>query len=145
METIEQEIDFFKIGLTTESNGSTLKCSSQKHAGSILESIIRRQGHNISKLARYLKISRCTLYNWFEHDILPFDILVKIGAYIDYDFSSDFPEYFYLNSTAKLEKDPLQNQIIENEKIDYWIMKYIQLLEKYNECLISQNYIKESK
>lgn len=145
MGTIEQEIDFFKIGSKNGNNGSALNYSSQKHAGSIVESIIRKQGHNISKLARYMKISRCTLYNWFEHDTLPFDILVRIGSYIDYDFSADFPEIFCLSTNTKLEKDATQNQLTENEKIDYWIMKYILLLEKYNECLLNLNHLKESK
>ncbi len=145
MGTIKPGIDLFKISLKNESNRPNLKYSSQKHAGSIVESIIRKQGHNISKLARYMKISRCTLYNWFEHDTLPFDILVRIGSYINYDFSSDLPEMFSSNSESKLEKYPLQNQFTENEKTDYWIRKYILLLEKYNECLLSQNHSQELK
>lgn len=145
MSAIEPGIDFFKIGLKSKSNEPSLKYSSKKHAGSIVESIIRRQGHNISKLARYMKISRCTLYNWFEHDTLPFDILVRIGSYIDYDFSSDFPEIFSLNPVAKLDENLLKNHLSENETVDYWIRKYILLLEKYNECLLSQNYIQEQR
>lgn len=142
---MEQEVDFIKVGVKNENIGTALKYSTDKHAGSIVESIIRRQGHNISKLARHMKISRCTLYNWFEHDTLPFDILVRIGSYIDYDFSSDFPEIFRLSPHTRLEKEPVQNQFTENEKVDYWMMKYILLLEKYNECLISHNNIQESK
>lgn len=145
MSAIKSGIDFFKIGLNNEINRAALKHSSQKHAGNIVESIIRKQGHNISKLARYMKISRCTLYNWFEHDTLPFDILVRIGSYINYDFSPDFPEVFCSNSDAKLENHPLQNQFTENEKIDYWIRKYILLLEKYNECLLNQNHSQQPK
>ncbi|TDQ76386.1 helix-turn-helix domain-containing protein [Sphingobacterium yanglingense] len=145
MSAIKPGIDFFKIGLNNKSSRATLKYSSQKHAGSIVESIIRKQGHNISKLARYMKISRCTLYNWFEHDTLPFDILVRIGSYINYDFSSDFPEVFCPNTDAQLAPSPLENQFTENEKIDYWIRKYILLLEKYNECLVNQNHSQQSK
>lgn len=145
MDAIEQEIDFLKIGLKNERNRTPLKYSLQKHAGSIIESIIRRQGHNISKLARYMKISRCTLYNWFEQDTLPFDVLIRIGTYINYDFSSDFPEVFCLGSNSKFEKESSQNQFTDNENIDHWIRKYILLLEKYNECLLNQNYIQEPK
>lgn len=140
MNAIKSGIDFFKIGLNDESNRPSLKYSSQKHAGSIVESIIRKQGHNISKLARHMKISRCTLYNWFEHETLPFDILVRIGSYINYDFSSDLPEVFRSNSDAKLEKHSLQNHATEQEKIDYWRRKYILLLEKYNDYLLDQNH-----
>lgn len=137
--------NFFKVGLNPESSRAALKDSSQKHAGNIVESIIRKQGHNISKLAKYMKISRCTLYNWFEQDTLPFDILVRIGSYTNYDFSSDFPEVFRSSSYAKIEHHPLQNPSTENEKIDYWIRKYILLLEKYNECLINQNHSQHPK
>jgi len=136
---------FSNVGLNTGSSRAVLKNPSQKHAGNIVESIIRKQGHNISKLAKYMKISRCTLYNWFEQDTLPFDILVRIGSYTNYDFSSDFPEVFRSNSEAKIEQHPLQKPSTENEKIDYWIRKYILLLEKYNECLINQNHSQHPK
>jgi predicted transcriptional regulator len=127
--------------MKNERTRSALKFTMQNHAGSTIESIIRRQGHNISKLARHMKISRCTLYNWFEQDTLPFDVLIRIGSYINYDFSSDFPEIFSLNPNIKIEKQTTQNQFTENEKIDYWIKKYIVLLEKYNEILLNKNYI----
>lgn len=145
MNYIGPGIDFFKNDVKTENKVPSLKHSSQKHAGSIVETIIRKQGHNISKLARYMKISRCTLYNWFEHDTLPFDILVRIGSYINYDFSSDFPEMFPSSPEPVLEKQTLQSQLQESEKVDYWIRKYILLLEKYNECLLNQNKVQEQK
>lgn len=137
MNTIEKEFRPFKIGLKTQSN--VLKVSQQKHAGNIVESVIRRKGHNISKLARFMNISRCTIYNWFEQENLPFDVLVKIGSSINYDFSADFPELLTPNPMEKLDQQAAQCHLTENEKIDYWIRKYIVLLEKYNECLINQN------
>lgn len=143
MKTIEQETDSLKIGLKNESNPPKLKYSLQKHAGSIIESIIRRKGQNISKLARYLKISRCTLYNWFEQDTLPFDVLIRIGTFINHDFSADFPEIFCSGHNEKLEKHPLVNQLTDNEKVDYWIKKYILLLEKYNDTLTNRNFVSE--
>lgn len=121
-----------------ERKSLTSNCPSQKHAGRLVESIIRKQGHNISQLARYMKISRCTLYHWFEHDNLPFEILVRIGSCINYDFSSDFPEVFSLNPKTRSERNSLQDPYVENENVDYWMKKYILLLEKYNECLLSQ-------
>lgn len=133
MYTLEKEFKPLKIGLKEQSN--VTRKNPQRHVGSIVESVIRRKGHNISQLARFMKISRCTIYNWFEQDALPFDVLVRIGSSINYDFSADFPELFSLNPAEKLTQPPLS----ENEKIDYWIRKYIVLLEKYNECLINQN------
>jgi len=112
---------------------------SKNHAGQVLESIIRKKGHNISELARHMKISRCTIYNWFELELISYDILVKIGSYINYDFSSDFPDVFSGNNNVKFEP----NKFTEPENVDYWIKKYIILLEKYNECLLSKNYNQE--
>lgn len=135
-----------KIALANETEDKPpLKYFLNKHAGNTVESIIRKQGHNISKLARYMKISRCTLYNWFEQGTLPFDVLIKIGSYINYDFSADFPEIFCLNSSAKPDKYVAQSQLIENEDIDHWMRKYILLLEKYNECLLHRNDFQEPK
>lgn len=145
METIDQKTVFLKIDPKNESENSPLKYSVQKHAGSIIETIIRKQGHNISKLARYMKISRCTLYNWFEQDTLPFDVLIRIGSHINYDFSADFPEIFCLNSNIKFDKNPPRNHLMENEDVDHWMRKYIILLEKYNECLLSKNDFREPK
>lgn len=144
MKTIERKIDALKIDLKNERRGTPLKFSSKKHAGSIVESIIRKQGHNISKLARYMNISRCTLYNWFEQDSLPFDILVRIGSYINYDFSTDFPEIYSITPNLKSEIPSSAPPVTENEKAEFWIRKYIHLLEKYNECLINQNNISEA-
>ena len=144
MNTIEPKIDLLEIDLKNERKKNKLNYSTKKHAGSIVESIIRRQGHNISKLARYMKISRCTLYNWFEQDNLPFDILVRIGTYINYDFSTDFPEIFSINPKPSTEIQPVPHVSAENEKAEFWIRKYIHLLEQYNECLINQNNISET-
>lgn len=141
MNIIKKGDGLLKIALANETDKPPLKYFLNKHAGSVVESIIRKQGHNISKLARYMKISRCTLYNWFEQGTLPFDVLVKIGSYINYDFSADFPEIFGLNagSNKKPDLQMSQSQLIENEDIDHWMRKYIHLLEKYNECLLHKN------
>ena len=138
---IEQEANSPKIGLKNDSPPSKMKYTMQKHAGSIVESIIRRKGQNISQLARYLKVSRCTLYNWFEQDNLPFDVLIRIGTFINHDFSDDFPEIFCSGHNEKQEKHPLVNQLTDDEKVDYWIRKYILLLEKYNETLTNRDFI----
>ncbi|MGN0002922.1 MAG: helix-turn-helix domain-containing protein [Sphingobacterium composti] len=143
MELTQEEISSLRIGLRKDKDKSNLKYSLKRHAGSIVESIIRRKGHNISKLARTMKISRCTLYNWFEHDNLPFDILIRIGSCIDYDFSTDFPEVFNVHTNQKTEPSYLQNQLTENEKVDFWIRKYILLLEKYNDSLMNKTYSSE--
>lgn len=109
----------------------------QRHGGSIIESIIRKRGDNLSKLAKYMNISRCTLYSWFEKDSLPLDVLLKIGTFINYDFSKDFPEVFSTKTEIKMD-NLLQNQPVEQRDIDHWKLKYIFLLERYNESLVSK-------
>lgn len=145
MEIEQEEITSLRIGLRKDKDKSNLKYSIKKHAGSIIESIIRRKGHNISKLARTMKISRCTLYNWFEQETLPFDILIRIGTSINYDFSTDFPEIFNAHNNQTTEPSYLQNQLTENEKVDFWIRKYILLLEKYNDSLMNKTYVSEHR
>ena len=136
MGNVESKIDLSNVVFAEK---AALKYGGKNHAGHIVESIIRKKGHNISKLAQNMKISRCTLYNWFQQEALPFDILVRIGAYINHDFSVDFPEYFSLNMEERRESNPLHNQILEDEKVDFWRHKYILLLEKYNEYLLCLN------
>ncbi len=145
MATMEREINHLDIDVRNQRKVPAARNHLQKHAGSIIESIIRKKGHNISKLARFMKISRCTLYNWFDQDTLPFDVLIRVGSYINYDFSADFPELFTSSNSNKNNQQPVPSLISDNEKIDYWIKKYIHLLEKYNESLLNRNYLNESK
>ncbi len=142
---MERKINHLDIDLKSQKILPAARNHLHKHAGSILESIIRKKGHNISKLARFMKISRCTLYNWFEQDSLPFDVLIRVGSYINYDFSEDFPELFTSNNSNKANQQPVPNLISDNEKVDYWIKKYIHLLEKYNESLLNRNLLNEPK
>lgn len=108
----------------------------QQHAGNIVEAVIRRKGHNISKLAKDLKVSRCTLYNWFDQSDLPFDVLVRIGTYIHHDFARDFPDIFDFQKNRFLTLGGVENDGDGAVHTDYWMKKYINLLERYNQCLI---------
>jgi hypothetical protein len=138
MDAITTQTTYLKLNLRNEKDANYRQYSPKQHAGKLIESIIRRQGHNISKLARYMKISRCTLYNWFEQDNLPFDVLIKIGSYINYDFSKEFPEVFSLNQDNKIDRQVLDKQPGDNGDVDHWMRKYILLLERYNECLMNK-------
>ncbi|WP_214225540.1 helix-turn-helix domain-containing protein [Pedobacter sp. B4-66] len=138
MNATKTQTTYLNLNLGKESDGNLKQHSLKRHAGSIIESIIRKQGHNISKLARYMKISRCTLYNWFEQDNLPYEVLVEIGSCINYDFSQEFPEVFSLNREKKMDRQVLDKQPGENRDVDYWMRKYILLLEEYNECLMNK-------
>jgi lambda repressor-like predicted transcriptional regulator len=129
-------LDFNEI---IENKWITSGYPTHKHYGSIIESIIRKRGHNLSKLAKYMNISRCTLYNWFKHESLPFEIISKIGSFINYDFSNEFPEIFSSVEVKNKADDYLmQNQPVDLKDVDHWMRKYIILLEKYNESLINK-------
>lgn len=138
MDTITSQTINIDFNEKDENNWIAPAYPTKKHAGSIVESIIRKRGHNLSKLAKYMNISRCTLYNWFEHESLPFDVLLKIGSFINYDFSKEFPEVFSIITENKMDKNLLQNQPVDQRDADYWMRKYILLLEKYNEILMSK-------
>ncbi len=135
--TLPQEInlDFNEI---SESKRIAPAYPTQRHAGSIIEAIIRKRGHNLSKLAKYMNVSRCTLYNWFEHESLPFDVLLKIGSFINYDFSNEFPEVFSVMTENKPGQYSVEKYPVDQRDVDHWMRKYILLLEKYNETLISK-------
>ena len=118
---------------------------SDLHRGKIVEYIIRRNPIGISEISRRLVISRRTLYNWFEDEKLSMSYIIKIGFAINYDFSKEFPIGIFNYSSSKLEK--LEADFLEtdcqNDTIYYWMDKYIQLLEQYNEILNCKLNIKK--
>jgi hypothetical protein len=108
------------------------------NAGQIVERVVRRNKVSISELARRMQVNRRSVYNWFDQKTLKIDIICKIGHVLNHDFSTDFPEAFGERGIGSLEKTA--DQIDENEhkqpnSVHYWMVKYISLLEKYNELL----------
>ncbi|MBL4675082.1 MAG: helix-turn-helix domain-containing protein [Mucilaginibacter sp.] len=110
----------------------------KKHHGEIIEHALRRNGYNISDLARELGVNRRTLYNYFKSSILKRYTILHIGKILRHDFSSEFPELFVsedfeINNEKNVSFNPQLTQIHE-ESILYKT-KYIELLEKYNALL----------
>ncbi|WP_316839653.1 helix-turn-helix transcriptional regulator [Pedobacter gandavensis] len=110
--------------------------------GDVIERIVRKK-IGISELSRRLHVSRTAIYNWFEYGQINLETICKIGQAIDYDFTNEFPEEFA--NAENLKSNPLiANKGRQNEEdhsaIDYWMNKYITLLEKYNDLLIDLNY-----
>ncbi len=91
-----------------------------KHRGEIVKKVLELKGTNLTWLAKELKVTTRSLYNWFETSDLPLEKIVKVGLAIDYEFAQEFPDL------AKFfpKKD--------TEKIDYKA-KYFELLEKTNQ------------
>jgi transcriptional regulator with XRE-family HTH domain len=107
----------------------------KSNKGEVIERIVRSK-IGISELSRILGVSRTTIYNWFEQGHLDLDTICRIGQAINHDFANEFPEEFantHLHHTAGLKPEKPD----ENCSIQYWMDKYISLLEKFNESLNS--------
>jgi predicted transcriptional regulator len=105
----------------------------QLHHGLIVEKVVRRSGMSLSHLARLLNVNRRSIYNWFNQQRLSIDLILSIEKAIGYDFSNEIPEYSkYRVSIMKP---------VEDNQSEVWKMKYVDLLEKYNELLISHRHL----
>lgn len=113
------------------------------NAGQVIEHVVREDHVRISELSRKLQVSRRTIYNWFNQKTLSYEIIYKIGKAIKHDFSKEFPEDFVVanqeitSGTAHSADEEADNAYTNS--VDYWMNKYILLLEKYNELLRKTN------
>lgn len=113
----------------------------EKHHGQIIERVIRRSGHSISKLAAAANVNRRSFYNWFNQQRLKPEIISRIGSALQHDFSNEFPYLSHRNITRQdlspaASFNTLGIKDIESPAQVYWKNKYISLLEKYNEMLL---------
>lgn len=99
------------------------------HKGEIIEKAVRLKEYPIALLAKKMKKSRRHIYNIFEKREVSLDIIMQIGAIINYDFAQNFKELEQLNKNYA-QHFYEGNQIIENFE-SYWKSKYFQLLEKH--------------
>jgi lambda repressor-like predicted transcriptional regulator len=103
-----------------------------EHHGETIEKVIRREGHSLTDLAIQIGVNRRSVYNWFLQRRLKPEIIVKIGKAIKHDFSVEFPQQFVsADFEVPLPSAPLMDTT-NNEKINVWKEKYIDLLERYN-------------
>lgn len=98
----------------------------ETHRGGVVARVVRKNNFPIKLLAEKLSVSRNTVYNKFKEHDLSYDLIVRIGDIIRYDFSLDFPE---IKATIGLDS---RNQISELWHLE---QKYTRLLEKYNKLL----------
>ena len=105
------------------------------HRGEIVEKIVRRSGHSITKLATMLGISRSTLYNSFDDPNLNYQFIIRIGDIIGYNFIIEFPE---MKEELKLTDERIISfQQGENRAAALWRIesKHAHILEKYEKLL----------
>ncbi|MCX2449934.1 helix-turn-helix transcriptional regulator [Pedobacter sp. PLR] len=110
--------------------------------GDVIERVVRKK-IGISELSRKLHVSRTAIYNWFEYGQVNLETICKIGEAIDYDFTKEFPEEFASAQNLKItENANSQGKQDEdgNHAVDYWMTKYISLLEKYNDLLVDMTH-----
>ncbi|MFN8282349.1 MAG: hypothetical protein U0U67_03995 [Chitinophagales bacterium] len=107
-----------------------------QHKGEILEKAIRESGIPIIKVAKMLGKSRRWMYHTFENNNVSIDVILEIGKIIHHDFSKDI---------KGLVKYKLASDENTEDKSEFWKNKYVELLEKYNDLLLSQNKKTELK
>lgn len=113
-----------------------------KHYGQIVEYRVRKNGYSISDLARSIHVNRRSIYNWFNQTHLKKEVIFQIGCVLRHDFSQEFPELF-VSEDFKIVKNksfkqiPDANSEYANVENEMYKTKYVSLLEKYNELLVS--------
>ena len=116
------------------------------HHEELLKDTIKASGIPSTKIAKKLKISRKTIYNKFEQEVLPLDFLQSIGEIINYDFTKDIPLINQtINETTSnkaVMNNSSENRVYIPETLspcekELFILqrKYIALLEEYNKLL----------
>ncbi|MGV8878827.1 MAG: helix-turn-helix domain-containing protein [Sphingobacteriaceae bacterium] len=118
-----------------------------QHNGEIIERLVRRNGVSISELARRIHVNRRSIYNWFNKKTLKLDVIIKIGNVIGCDFSKEFPDVFSPEEFAMMNGLREYNEekpVLEpKQSTQFWIDKYVALLEEYNQLLLKQTYRSE--
>jgi hypothetical protein len=114
------------------------------HVGKLLEELIRSNNLPISEVARKIKVNRRSLYNWFEKTSLRSYTLQRICYVLVYDFSVKLPDFLreeFLQDKNLLQSAPETKVEAEDEGINsaqFWMNKYIYLLEQYNQVLAKE-------
>jgi predicted transcriptional regulator len=101
-----------------------------QHKGEIIKKAVIESGYSITRLADKLGKSRRTVYNIFEKQQVPMDLIIEIGRIISHDFRKEIKDMKDYGSGI------LRSE--EREAIyaaEYWKDKYYQLLESHNELL----------
>ncbi|WP_146198820.1 hypothetical protein [Pararcticibacter amylolyticus] len=101
--------------------------------GRIVEKQVRLSMVSITDISKSLNVNRRTLYNWFTRPRIPEAVVLNIGDCIGYDFSVQIPG---LDSSdiIRNKKDIFEGTSLSIDD-DFYKMKYLHLLEKYNQML----------
>jgi lambda repressor-like predicted transcriptional regulator len=117
------------------------------HQGSIIENVIRKNGHSITKLAISMGVNRRSVYNWFNQPKVKPDLIYRIGLSIEHDFCKQIPGLFDCLDVTQRSKLSVfitsqQSNNQEERDIKLWRTKYETLLENYNRLRFKRNSTK---
>ena len=102
----------------------------EEHRGKILETAIREKGYSFSAAAKRMKVSRRTLYNYFDDPDLAWQKIIDFDKTLVLGLTSKFTE---MSKYTLLQSSDIST-VNENDS-DYWKNKYIALLERYTKLL----------
>ena len=110
-----------------------------QHKGEIIEKAVRESGFSITRLAQRMGKSRRWVYQIFESPTVPVDYILAIGKIIHHDFTEDIKELktYKVSMAKQMMNEPSQAFGNDKEEVEYWKNKYLAVLEKYNDLLIS--------
>ena len=106
------------------------------HKGEELEKAIRSSDIPLSKVAEKLGFSRRHIYNLFEREIIDDSIINNTARIINKDLSHLLSAYFTPTSYGVVKEHDTEFSNSElTKETEYWVKKYVDLLEKYNTLL----------
>ena len=103
------------------------------HKGELIEKAVRAKRFPITLLAKRLKKSRRYIYDVFEKQDVPLDLILRIGKIIQHDFSNDLKNLSKIPKEYQLEV--ITEPDISFENVNYWKSKYFELLEQHKQLL----------
>ena len=127
---------------------------SMPHQGEILQEAIKISGISITRIVEELGITRPTIYRKFKDETVDYNFVRKIGVIINHDFSNDFTplQQSFLPFVSSIVKPIVTNSVTNNvtprvthvqnpdsdpaKQLLILQVKYIALLEAYNELLL---------
>ena len=109
------------------------------HVGELIEELIRVNHLSISEVARRMHVNRRSVYNWFKQKTLRPYVFHRICNVLSEDFAIEVPDIMQAREKEHVpapETHPKQEEKeAYSSSVNYWMNKYISLLEKYNEIL----------
>ena len=120
------------------------------HQGEILQEAIRNSGISITRIVEELGITRPTIYRKFKDETIDYSFVKRVGDIINHNFSDDFTSVqqsslsFVTNTIKNNVTNSVTSRVTQPQNADFDVskqlltlqVKYIALLESYNELLL---------